>query len=61
MVELQYQGPLSSSPTKDERKEAFLTVKFGDPVKKREQFAVSLRKKKQQEIISSKRRRAPAL
>lgn len=57
MVELKAH---SSSPTKEERRDTFLQVKFADPVKKREQFAVSLRKKKQQEIISSKRRRVPA-
>jgi hypothetical protein len=30
-----------------------------DPLKKREQFAISLRKKKKQEIIASKRKRLP--
>jgi hypothetical protein len=31
---------------------------FADPLKKREEFSVSLRKKKKQEIIQSKRKRA---
>jgi len=31
---------------------------FADPIKKREEFSISLRKKKKQEIIYSKRKRA---
>ena len=36
----------------------FRVASFADPLKKREEFSVSLRKKKKQEIIQSKRKRA---
>lgn len=35
----------------------FLLATYQDPLKKREEFAVSLRKKKTHEIINAKRRR----
>ncbi len=37
-----------------------LLASYADPIKKREDFAVSLRKKKTKEIISAKRRRIMA-
>ena len=43
-------------PIREERKQ-FMKPAFEDPIKKREEFSVSLRKKKQKEIIQQKRRR----
>jgi len=40
----------------DDRKQ-FMKPHFADPLKKREEFSVTLRKKKHQEIIHAKRRR----
>ena len=59
---------MADEPRTEERKqlmkrESFISTysdlaNFHDPLKKREEFSISLRKKKKQEIIKSKRKRA---
>ena len=49
-----------SAPKKDlkeEKKQGFLAASNDDPLKKREQFAVTLRKQKTREIVAKKRQR----
>jgi len=43
--------------SKIEERKNFMKPAYQDPLKKREEFAVSLRKKKTTEIINAKRRR----
>lgn len=40
-----------------EERKNFMNAKFGDPMRKRELWAVSLRKNKTREVIESKRKR----